>query len=157
MLSDLLGSIWRRTPVKLKRWTMSWTNARFSVTAGAIITDEHGRVLLLKHRFRPGSGWGMPGGYINVGEQPSDALQRELREEAGLELDQIELFETRAFKRPRQVEIIFRCRAAGEPRQLNYEIEKAEWFFPAELPPELPRDQARLIGLAFNDGATRPD
>jgi len=157
MLSDLLGAIWRRTPGGLKRWTMSITNARFAVTAGGIITDGNGRVLLLKHRFRPGSGWGMPGGYINAGEQPVEALQRELREEIGLELDQIELFKARAFKEPQQVEIVFRCRAIGQPKQLNYEIEKAEWFLPSELPPQLPKDQAELIHQAFSDGATQPD
>ena len=52
---------------------------RFAVTAGAVITDARGRVLLLKHRFRPGAGWGMPGGFLERGEQPDAALRRELR------------------------------------------------------------------------------
>lgn len=157
MLSDLLGSIWRRTPMKLKQWAMRYTNPRFAVTSGAIINDRQDRVLLLKHRFRPGAGWGIPGGYIKAGEQPDEAVQRELREEIGLELDHIKLFKTRVFKEPQQVEIIFLCQASGELGQLNYEIEKAEWFRVSELPPELPKDQAELIQLAFSDGATEPD
>ena len=88
-------------PVRLKRWTMSLSHPRFAVTAGAIITDNQGRVLLLKHRFRPGTGWGMPGGFIEEGEQPEEALRRELREEVGLEVEKIELFCTRAFTKPR--------------------------------------------------------
>jgi 8-oxo-dGTP pyrophosphatase MutT (NUDIX family) len=157
MIKELAGAIWRRTPVTLKRWTMSISHARFSVTAGAIITDDRGRVLLLKHRFRPGSGWGMPGGYIEAGEQPDDALRRELGEEIGLKLDKVELFLTRAFKKPRQIEIIFRCQAMGNPARLNYEIEKAEWFSPSAMPRELPKDQVELIGRAFADGAKQPD
>ena len=126
MLNDLLGAVWRRVPRRLKRWTMSLSNPRFAVTAGAVITGKDGRVLLLKHRFRPGTGWGMPGGFMNVGEQPEDALRRELREEVGLEVEEVKLFTTRAFKSPRQVEIVFTAQAMGNPNELNFEIEKAD-------------------------------
>ncbi|MEP6912843.1 MAG: NUDIX hydrolase, partial [bacterium] len=65
---------------------MRVSHPRFAVTAGAVITDNQGRVLLLKHRFRPGTGWGMPGGFMQEGEQPEEALRRDLREEVGLEV-----------------------------------------------------------------------
>ena len=157
MLKEILGGVWRRLPGGLKRWTMSVSNARFAVTAGAIITDDRDRVLLLKHRFRPGSGWGIPGGYIEKGEQPEDALRRELREEAGLELESVALLTTRTFKKPHQVEIIFVCRAAGVPDQLNYEILKAQWFSAGELPKTLPKDQAELVKRVLTHGAQTQD
>ncbi|HEY5885722.1 MAG TPA: NUDIX hydrolase [Pyrinomonadaceae bacterium] len=156
MLNELLGAVWRRFPRKLKRGVMTFSHPRFSVTAGAIISDKGGRVLLLKHRFRPGSGWGIPGGYIDKGEQAEDALRRELREEAGLELEDVKVFTARTFKRPQQVEIIFLCRAVGEPARLNYEIEKAEWFAFGNLPP-LPEDQMELLKEVLNDGARKQD
>jgi 8-oxo-dGTP diphosphatase len=157
MLNDVLGAVWRRMPGRLKRWTMSLSNARFAVTAGAVITDDRGRVLLLKHRFRPGSGWGIPGGYIDKGEQPEDALRRELREEAGLELEKVAVLTTRTFKRPQQVEIVFACRAVGDPDQLNYEIQKAEWFSADQLPESLPKDQVELVKRVLADGAQTHD
>ena len=157
MLSDLLGAIWRRAPRSMRRWTVRLTHPRFSVTAGAVITDVRGRVLLLKHRFRPGAGWGMPGGFMEAGEQPEEALRRELREEIGLEVEQLKLLTTRAFQTPQQVEIVFRCQAIGDPDQLNFEIQKAAWFFPDELPEELPGDQAKLIRRTLNDGARPQD
>ena len=92
---------------------------------------------------------------MTTDEQPEEALRRELREEIGIELDKVELFSTRAFTKPLQVEIVFRCEAVGEPAQLNYEIEKAEWFSPNEMPPQLPKDQMELIKAAFVDGAKR--
>ena len=70
---------------------MRLTHARFTVTAAGIVLDERGRVLLLKHRFRSGSGWGIPGGFVEAGEQPEEGLRRELLEEIGLELDSAEL------------------------------------------------------------------
>jgi len=129
----------------------------FAVSAGAIITDKEGRVLLLKHRFRPSPGWGIPGGFIEKGEQPEQALRRELREEAELELVDVKLFETRAFKEPKQIEILFTARAVDDTERLSFEIQKAAWFAPGELPPDLPRDQAKLIERAFNDGVMAGD
>ncbi len=157
MLNDLLGAIWRRAPRALRRWTVRLSQSRFAVTAGAIVTDDRGRVLLLKHRFRPGAGWGMPGGFMEEGEQPDEAVRRELREEIGLEVEQLRLVTTRDFERPKQVEIVFRCQAVGNPDQLNFEIQKAAWFLPGELPRELAADQVNLIKLALSDGASRPD
>lgn len=157
MLNDLLGAIWRRAPKTLKRWTVRFSHPRFAVTAGAIITDARGRVLLLKHRFRPGSGWGMPGGFMEAGEQPEEALRRELREEVGLELEKLKIFTVRSFKRPGQVEIVFTAQASGVPDHLNFEIQKAAWFSLGELPRELPEDQVELIKLALKDGATPQD
>ena len=157
MLNDLLGAIWHRIPRRLRRWTMRLSHPRFAVTAGAVITDNQGRVLLLKHRFRPGTGWGMPGGFMEEGEQPEEALRRELREEVGLEVEKLELLLTRAFKVPRQVEIVFTARAIGDTNELNYEIQKAAWFSLNELPRELPKDQAQIIKRALNDGARLQD
>ena len=156
MLSDLLGVIWRRAPKSLRRWTIRFSHPRFAVTTGVVVTNRTGQVLLLKHRFRPGSGWGMPGGFIERGEQPEAALRRELREEIGLELEELKLFTVRAFRKPKQVEIVFTARATGNPDQLSFEIQKAVWFLPAEFPKELPADQTVLIKRALNDGATRP-
>jgi len=75
MLNDLLGTIWRRAPKSLKRLTVRLSHPRFAVTAGAVITDSRGRVLLLKHRFRPGKGWGMPGGFMDLSIEAAKSMR----------------------------------------------------------------------------------
>ncbi|HEX8493980.1 MAG TPA: NUDIX domain-containing protein [Pyrinomonadaceae bacterium] len=145
MLKKLLGALWRGAPVSVRRLTMRLTQPRFAVTAGAVVTDDDGRVLLLKHVFRAGSGWGIPGGFIEKGEQPEEALRRELEEEIGLKLRQAEIVFVRTLKRPAQLEIIFRCRPQGEFAPRSVEIKSAEWFAPDALPTELSRDQRQLI------------
>src|SRR5262245_37397458 len=132
----------------MRRWTMRLAHARFTVTAGAVIFNDKGEVLLLKHRFRVGSGWGCPGGFINTGEQPIDALRRELREEIALEVDDVKLFAVRSFKKPKQVELLFRARANTQVKSQTIEVEQAEWFAIDALPEGLPRDQRSYIESA---------
>jgi mutator protein MutT len=127
---------------------MRLVHTRFTVTAGAVIFNDKREVLLLKHRFRAGSGWGLPGGFMENGEQPIDALRRELREEIGLEVDDVEVFAARSFRKPKQVEILFRARANAEVKSLTMEVERAEWFALDALPEGLPRDQRVYIERA---------
>lgn len=127
---------------------MRLTHTRFTVTAGAVIFNDQRQVLLLKHRFRAGSGWGLPGGFLERGEQPIDALHRELREEIGLEVDDVEIFAVRSFSKPKQVEVLFRCRANGSFKPQTMEVEHAEWFSIDSLPQGLPRDQRLYIERA---------
>jgi mutator protein MutT len=157
MLRNLLGAIWLGVPKALRRWSIRATQARFTVTAAGLVFNDQGEILLLKHLFRPGSGWGLPGGFIEAGEQPRDALLRELREETGLELEQIEIFETRTFKRPMQIEIVFRCYASGEACPNSMEVDRAVWFPPNSLPEGLPADQKELIKRAVTNGAKGRD
>ena len=127
---------------------MRFTHTRFTVTAGAVIFNDQKQVLLLKHRFRTGSGWGLPGGFLERGEQPIDALRRELREEIGLELEDVEVFAARSFKKPKQVELLFRARANANVKSLTMEVERAEWFALDSLPEGLPRDQRVYVERA---------
>jgi 8-oxo-dGTP diphosphatase len=149
MWQQVFAGLWRRTPRGVRRWGVWLYEPHFTVTAGACVLDPEGRVLLLKHTFRTGSGWGIPGGFIEKGEQPEDALRRELREEVGLEITDARIASIRTLVRPQQVEILFRCRAVGEARPQEHGIERAEWFAPDRLPAELPEDQRVLIVRAL--------
>ena len=148
MLVELASKLWRRMPKQIRRWGVLLKESRFTVTAGAVVMDERGRVLLLEHRFRAGSGWGLPGGFLERGEQPIDALRRELREEIGLELEDVEIFASRSFEKPKQVEVLFRARANANVKPLAMEVERAEWFSIDSLPEGLPRDQRVYVERA---------
>lgn len=54
------------------------------VVVTALITDKSGRVLIVKPEHK--EGWIFPGGYVEVGEAPSDACYREILAELGIEI-----------------------------------------------------------------------
>lgn len=153
LLVELAGKLWRRLPKSMRRWGVWLKETSFTVTAGAVITNEQDRVLLLRHRFRPGfqkgGGWGIPGGFLKPGEQPEEAIRRELREEIGLEVEALEFALTRTLQAYNQIEIIFRCRPRGEFSPRNHEVSHAEWFALDSMPQGLTADQRELINKAI--------
>ena len=152
MLRRTFAALWRRAPKWARRLGALLSESRFTVTVGAVVVDSRRRVLLLHHRFRPGGGWGIPGGFMRPHEQPEDALRRELREEIGLEIEIYGVAFIRALNKYRQVEIIFSCAPTGIPIPRSFEISRAEWFDPNSLPDDLSADQRGLIRRALDSG-----
>ena len=59
---------------------------RIPASAGALVFDGAGRLLVLKPTYK--SGWTIPGGQMEEdGETPWEACRREVREESGLAVD----------------------------------------------------------------------
>ena len=52
---------------------------------GAVVHDRQGRLLLIRRGHEPSRGlWSLPGGRIEPGESPAQAVEREVLEETGL-------------------------------------------------------------------------
>ena len=58
------------------------TDLLFMPSVAAVIRDEDNRILLVQHVE---GRWQLPGGAVDPGERPAEAMQRECREEAGID------------------------------------------------------------------------
>lgn len=73
---------------------------RNNVTADAVVIQS-GHILLVKRAHLPGAGrMALPGGHVNAKETPINAMIRELREEAGLEIDAKSVTKMQVFDDP---------------------------------------------------------
>lgn len=144
MPSNRIGFVWKMLPAWSRLKLVRATQTKFTVSVAAVISDDDGKVLLLNHVLRPYSGWGLPGGFISRGEQPEDAIRREIREETGLELDDLKLFRIRTIGP--HVEILFTAKAVGEAQVLSpREILELGWFRAQDMPDDMSPAQKLLI------------
>ncbi len=59
---------------------------------GVIIENDKGEIMLVKRKFEPKKGyWDWPGGFINSGESLEDSVKREIKEELGVDVGEIEI------------------------------------------------------------------
>jgi 8-oxo-dGTP pyrophosphatase MutT (NUDIX family) len=102
------------------------------VVVQAAICGERGVLLAERADLR---GWELPGGTREPGESDERALERELREELGIEIE-IERHVgdwRRSGFRPHTARV-YRCRARGEPVPLGEETLAVAWFPVDALP-----------------------
>lgn len=130
-------------PYRMRLSLIRITQDKFTVSVVALVINEDRQVLVLDHYVRPGSSWGLPGGFIDPNESPIEAVRREIREETGLELESPELVEVRTIRR--HIEILFRARARGNASVKSREIRALGWFGPDELPAKMSETQKRLV------------
>lgn len=111
-----------------------WSNA---VPGAQALVVRDGRVLLGRRAFEPGRGrWDIPGGFLDETEHPDDALRRELREETGLEIEQVEYLGTwmQAYDGRTVLCLTWLARAVGGEERPGDDLVELRWFAPDELP-----------------------
>jgi 8-oxo-dGTP diphosphatase len=112
-------------------------------TACALCADERGRVLLARRANEPFKGyWDLPGGFLEEGEHPLDALRRELREETGLEVEPLDFVGIWTDRYPYGTQVgstlnlYWTARVVRGSAQAADDVSEVAWFAPDELPGE---------------------
>ncbi|CAN5444517.1 MAG: NUDIX domain-containing protein [Acidobacteriota bacterium] len=149
MITKLTGVVWKILSWKTRKRIVRLTQSKFTVSVAAVIVNSKGEVLLLNHVLRAYSGWGLPGGFINHGEQPEEGIRREIREETGIELESPKLLRVRIVNT--HVEILFTATAIGKPEVKSNEIIGLGWFALESLPEKMGHEQKLIIEKVLNE------
>jgi ADP-ribose pyrophosphatase YjhB (NUDIX family) len=128
---------------------------------GAVFRD--GKLLLVQEQAD--GKWAMPGGWADVGDLPSAMVEREVREESGLNVRAVKVVAIYDANRAEPLEfyhaykIIFLCEYIDGETRPSMETLAVDFFDPADLPPlSLSRTNKRMIEevLAHVNNPTRP-
>ncbi|MGB9341610.1 MAG: 8-oxo-dGTP diphosphatase MutT [Polyangiales bacterium] len=125
------------------------------IVVAAAVVIRAGRVLLTRRaegQHLAGM-WEFPGGKLEAGESPEEALVRECREECGIEVEVNDILEVTHHRYPKKEVLLlfYRCGLrAGEVRHLQ--VADHAWVAPPELdryplPPADERVVARIQAL----------
>ena len=100
-----------------------------------MLVEREGRVLLARNRNFRGPFYSVLAGFVEPGETLEDAVAREVREEVGIDVDEIRYFGSQAWPFPSQLMIGFTARhRAGEISLQQSEILEAGWYGADEMP-----------------------
>ena len=99
------------------------------VSCAGLVTNEEGKILLVNSPWR---GWEYPGGLIEPGETFQQALKREIREEAGVEVEILSFIGICKNLEKNIVNIDFSCRYVSGELTTSEESTQVIWATPEE-------------------------
>lgn len=113
-----------------------------------VLVENDGRILLQRNSHYGVSYWSLVAGFVDPGENFEEAVRREIREEASIEVRDIRYFGSQCWPFPSNMMVGFRAAyASGTLCPDGEEVIESGWFGPDELPP-IPRPHSlarRLI------------
>ena len=143
MLKFFAKYIWKFLPYQVRLYAVRRTQTHFTASVVAVIFNEKREVLVLDHLIRPGATWGLPGGFCEPEEQPIEAIQRELKEETGISLKNIQLIRVRTIRRHH--EILFRAESNEHDEVRSPEIKELGWFALDKIPDGMSEIQKNTV------------
>ena len=120
------------------------------VSVAALVTNEKDEILLVKSPWR---GWEYPGGLIEPGESFEAALKREVREEAGVEIEITGFVGICKNVEQNIVNIDFTARYVSGELTTSEESTEVGWFSPKEAMEIItfPLTKKRLTNMLSGD------
>jgi ADP-ribose pyrophosphatase YjhB (NUDIX family) len=108
------------------------TAPRHSVSVAAAVTNNDGRVLVIRRRDT--GAWQLPGGILELGETIEQGVRREVHEETGVTVEPIRL--TGVYKNMNRgvVALVFLARPIGGTPQPTDEADAVEWWTADQVP-----------------------
>ena len=138
--------------------------ASSKATAGALVEDDEGRLLLTRRAHEPFKGrWDIPGGFLDEDEHPLDGVRRELREETGLEVEPVDFLGVWMDRyggdstAEATLNLYWTARVTGGEAAPADDVDDLRWFERDQLPErdELAFENVPLVLAAWQEHAQR--
>lgn len=117
--------------------------------AGVVTKKGEGVIGLIKRAIVPGKGkWALPGGFVEIDENPQDALMREVKEEIGMKGEiqgLIGVYGDESEMYDRVIVIGYQFLSLADEYSLGEEVEEFKFFPPSHLPPIAFPSHQRII------------
>jgi len=139
MVKIVLLRIWRMFPVWGQVVLSRFIRPLFQVFAAAVIFNDKGHILLVKTTYNRIHPWGVPGGSLEYGEAPEDAVVREVWEETSLRV-KIERFLFVKTWTPDRVGMYYICHIEDGEFKPSDEVSEIGYFPLDDLPDVCPLD-----------------
>ena len=118
------------------RWDISYAVSDKFLIGMVYFVENNGQLLLVKHSYQ--DKWGLPGGWVNKNESFKQSAQRELREELGIGLTNIEVLEVHKIPNSRVVDIAIRGELKNRDITLrDGEVAEYRFFSKDALPDDI--------------------
>ncbi|RPJ28873.1 MAG: NUDIX hydrolase [Chloroflexi bacterium] len=139
MTKRVLLKIWRTFPGWLQNMASRLIRPLFQVFAAAVIFDQDKNIFLVKSTYQRFHPWGLPGGSLEYGEHPEEAMVREVWEETGLNIciEKLLLVHTLL---PDRVGFYYLCRITDGTFHPSDEVSEFDYFSVDHLPDVRPLD-----------------
>jgi 8-oxo-dGTP pyrophosphatase MutT (NUDIX family) len=135
----ILLKIWRLFPGQLQHIASRIIRPLFQVFAAAVIFDQDKRIFLVKTTYQRFHPWGLPGGALEYGEHPEQAVVREVWEETGLTVCIEKLLLVNSWL-PDRVGLYYLCRITKGTFVPSDEVSEFNYFPVDDLPDVRPLD-----------------
>jgi ADP-ribose pyrophosphatase YjhB (NUDIX family) len=116
-----------------------WIHFQDPKVAAAVLIEQDGRVLLVRRVNEPFRGmWTLPAGFVNGGENPAQAAERECMEETGLSvriMRVLDVISGREHERGADFIIVYLAEVLGGEMSAADDADAVEWFEREHLPP----------------------
>jgi len=119
--------------------------------AAAVLVEKNGKVLLVRRANDPAKGlWTLPAGFVDAGEDPARAAERECLEETGLKVEVKRLIEVMAGQehpRGANITIFYQAEIIGGEEKPSDDVDCVAYFGRDELPPLAFESTKRIIKI----------
>ena len=121
------------------------------IAPAIIVTiNNNGKLLMAKHSYHKTSSYSLIAGFVEAGESIEEAVKREVKEEVGLDIKNIQYLKSQPWPFPNSLMLGFTADYDnGEIKVDGEEIVDAKWFKPEEI--EIPSSDISISSWLINN------